>query len=43
MYEAAAQCVEADAAAPADRANRRMRFGIYFYSEPVTPSAEGKG
>jgi hypothetical protein len=43
MYEAAAKCVETDAAAPADQANRRMRFGIYFYSEPVPPSAEGDG
>lgn len=43
MYEAAAQRVEVDAAAPPERANRRMRFGIYFYSEPMPPSAEGDG
>lgn len=43
MYEAAAQRAEADASAPAQRANRRMRFGIYFYSEPMPPAAEGDG
>lgn len=43
MYEAAAQRVEADASAPPEQANRRMRFGIYFYSEPVPPSAEDGG
>jgi hypothetical protein len=43
MYEAAAQRVEADAAAPPEQANRRMRFGIYFYSEPMPPAAEGDG
>ncbi|GAB4473770.1 MAG: DUF6502 family protein [Burkholderiaceae bacterium] len=41
MYEAAAQRVQTDAAEPAERANQRMRFGIYFYSEPVPPPAEG--
>ncbi len=43
MYEAASRRVEADGAEPAERANRRMRFGIYFYSEPVPPSAEDNG
>ncbi|MFN3564946.1 MAG: DUF6502 family protein [Burkholderiaceae bacterium] len=41
MYEAAARRVEADAGAAPEHADRRMRFGMYFYSEPVPPSAEG--
>lgn len=43
MYEAAARRVEGDAGADPEHADRRMRFGMYFYSEPAPPSAEGDG